>query len=152
MQQAIHNILCTSLGLVDKLEGTQMCVQLFFFLSTAVFLCSSYHEKQSILNIYESFPNPHVVDHDASQDQSIGTPSTPRPLRQSAHGEKNTSMRLVLHSAQSLAKHSWKFACYHFADSQLQTDAIVFLFNCLWPGFCFIFLLEAISQDENAYS
>lgn len=51
VQQAIHSILCTSLGLADKLEGTQMCVQLFFFLSTPVFLCSSYHEKQPILSL-----------------------------------------------------------------------------------------------------
>lgn len=65
-----------------------------FFLSTAAFLCSSYHKKQLILNIYESFSNPHIA----------------------------------LHSAQSLAKHSWKFACYHFADSQLQTETHFFFF------------------------
>lgn len=88
MQQAIHSILCTSLGLADKLEGTQMRVQLFFFLSTAAFLCSSYHEKQLILNIYESFSNPHVADHDASQDQSIGTPHTPSA---NPHMEKKIS-------------------------------------------------------------
>lgn len=85
------HVLCTSLGLADKLEGTQMCVQLFLPFPMLCFCVLAimrncwfwtFRSRTWILTWrITCFP----------ETNCTGTPPTTHPLCQSEHGEKKTT-------------------------------------------------------------